>query len=93
MALKKRVEVLFEEDKYSYLEYLARREKTSVGSLIREAVAKVYLDIDREKRKEALERLLSEEIDFGGDWEKVKEDMLQGYTEDLEEELGYRLTE
>ncbi|MBI2856481.1 MAG: hypothetical protein HYX93_06520 [Chloroflexi bacterium] len=93
MALKKRVEVLFEEDKYTYLEHLARKEKTSVGHLIREAVERVYLDTDREKRKEALERFLSEEIDFGGDWEKVKEDLLRGYTEDLEEELGYRLTQ
>ena len=89
MALKKRVEVLFEKDKYTYLEHLARREKTSVGSLIREAVAKVYLDANLEKRREAVKWLTSQNIDFGGDWEKIKEDMLRGYTEDLEEELGY----
>ena len=33
MALKKRVEVLFDREKFSYLEHLAKREKTSVGNL------------------------------------------------------------
>ncbi len=78
MALKKRVEVLFEQDKYTHLEYLARREKTSVGKLIREAVERVYLDKERQKRKEAVKRLLSEQFDFG-DWEDIKKE--------LEEEL------
>ena len=91
MALKKRVEVLFDAEKYTYLEQLARREKTTVGKLIREAVEKVYLEETRQKRWEAFKRLTSEEFDFG-DWETIKEDMLRGYTEDLEEELGYKLT-
>lgn len=89
MALRKRVEVLFDQDKYTYLEHLARREKTSVGNLIREAVTKVYLDADLEKRREAVGWLTSQNIDFGGYWEKIKDDMLREYTEDLEEELGY----
>lgn len=74
MALKKRVEVLFEQDKYSYLEHLAKREKTSVGKLIREAVEKVYLDADREKRREAVRRLTSANLDLG-DWEDIKKEM------------------
>lgn len=77
MALKKRVEVLFEADKYSYLEHLARREKTSVGKLIREAVEKVYLNADREKRREAVRHLLSIEFDFGGDWEDIKKELAE----------------
>ena len=50
MALKKRVEILFEQERYSYLEEIARRRKTSVGRLIREAVDKTYLETDVEKR-------------------------------------------
>ena len=42
MALEKRVEVLFEREKFFYLERKAKREKTSVGRLIREAVDAVY---------------------------------------------------
>ena len=91
MALRKRVEVLFDPEKYTYLEQVARREKTSVGNLIREAVEKVYVDTDQKKRWEAFKRLTSEKFDFG-DWETIKEKMLRGYTEDLEEELGHEPT-
>ena len=91
MALKKRVEVLFDPQKYTFLEQIARREKTTVGKLIREAVDKIYIGADLEKRREAAKWLTSQDIDFGGDWGKIKEDMLRGYTEDLEEELGYEL--
>ena len=75
MTLKKRVEVLFEQNKYSYLEHLARQEKTSVGNLIREAVEKVYLGADLEKRREAVKWLTSQNIDFGGDWEDIKKEL------------------
>ncbi len=76
MALKKRVEILFEEDKFTYLEDLARREKTSVGSLIREAVEKVYLADDLEERREAVNWLTSQNVDFGGDWEDIKKELI-----------------
>ena len=75
MALRKRVEVLFDPDKFSYLEDLARREKTSVGNLIREAVTKVYLDADLEKRREAVRWLTSQTFDFRGDWEELKTEL------------------
>ena len=75
MALKKRVEVLFDLEKFSRLERLARREKTSVGNLIREAVTKVYLDADVEKRREAVVWLTSQNFDFKGDWDKLKDEL------------------
>ena len=53
MALEKRVEVLFDKENYSYLEHLAKRDKTSVGKLIREAVATVYLEKETETRRGA----------------------------------------
>lgn len=75
MALKKRVEVLFDQNKYTFLEQLARQGKTSVGNLIREAVEKVYLGADLEKRREAVTWLTSQNIDFGGDWEDMKKEL------------------
>ena len=75
MALRKRVEVLFDQEKFSYLEELARREKTSVGNLIREAVTMVYLDADVKKRREAVQWLTSQAIDFQGDWDALKKEL------------------
>ena len=75
MALEKRVEVLFEQEKFSYLERKAKREKTSVGKLIREAVDAVYITGRSTKRREAVAHLLSSEYDFGASWEEIKEEM------------------
>ena len=75
MALRKRVEVLFDQEKVSYLEDLARREKTCVGNLIREAVTMVYLDADVKKRREAVRWLTSQDFDFQDDWEVLKKDL------------------
>ena len=77
MALKKRVEVLFEEEKFLYLERKAKDEKTSVGHLIREAVEVAYLTSQAEKRKEAVASLLAAEYDFGASWEELKEEMAE----------------
>ena len=78
MVLRKRVEVLFDPEKFTYLEHLAKREKTSVGNLIREAVTKVYLDAGLEKRQAAVKWLTSQEIDFGTDWAELKGELEQG---------------
>lgn len=75
MALTKRVEILFDPERFSYLEDLARRQKTSVGNLIREAVTKVYLDADVEKRRDAVRWLTSQSFDFQDDWETIKQDL------------------
>ncbi|MBM3925426.1 MAG: hypothetical protein FJ320_05475 [SAR202 cluster bacterium] len=87
MALKKRVEVLFEPSKFSYLEEIARRRKTSVGKLIREAVEKTYLEADLEKRREAVKWLASQKIDFGGDWDVVKKQIIEERVRQIEESL------
>lgn len=77
MALEKRVEVLFEPEKYAYLRWKAKREKTSVGNLIREAVETTYMVNRSAKRKEAVERLLAMEHDLGASWEELKEEMAE----------------
>jgi hypothetical protein len=69
MALEKRVEVLFDKEKFTYLKQKAKQEKTSVGNLIREAVATVYLEKETETRRGTLKRgLQMEPVDFGPGW-------------------------
>lgn len=74
MGLTKRVELLFEPNEYTDLEAIARKRRESVGSLIRKATRQVYLDKERQRRREAIERLLSEQFDFG-DWGDIKEEL------------------
>ena len=84
MALEKRVEVLFEKKKFTYLQHLAKREKTSVGNLIREAVATVYLEKEVDHQRGAMKRILEmEPVDFGPNWartswEEFKEEIAEG---------------
>jgi hypothetical protein len=74
VGLTKRVELLFEPNEYTDLEAIACKRKESVGSLIRKATRQVYLDKERQRRREAIERLLSDQFDFG-DWGDIKEEL------------------
>lgn len=57
--LSKRTNVLFDENTFSYLAFLARRDGSSIGNLIRTAVFKVYFrDNENQKRMKALENIL-----------------------------------
>ena len=84
MALEKRVEVLFEKEKFTYLQQKAKREKTSVGNLIREAVATAYLTKEVDHRRGGMKRILEmEPVDFGPDWagtlwQDFKEEIAEG---------------
>jgi hypothetical protein len=75
--LSKRVEILFDPKQYAELECEARRRDKSVGSLVREAVERLYLQPSREERLQAVERLVSQNFDFGS-WEEVKEEIIRG---------------
>jgi hypothetical protein len=75
--LSKRVEVLFEPKQYAELERVAQQNAKSVGGLIREAVERLYLKPSREERLQAVERLVSQNFDFGS-WEEVKEEIIRG---------------
>ena len=83
MALEKRVEVLFDKEKFTYLQRKAKEEKTSVGNLIREAVEVAYLTNRTEKRKEVVASLLAAEYDFGASWEELKEEMAEERYKDI----------
>ena len=70
MALTKRVEVLFDPEDYRMIERLARSRGKSVGALVRKAVEQVYLMSTLERRKAAVEGILSEQSDLT--WEEAK---------------------
>ena len=70
MPLTKRVEVLFDPKQYKMIEQLAHSEGKTVGALVRKAVEQVYLKPTLEKRKEAVEGILSEQSDLT--WEEAK---------------------
>lgn len=72
----KRVEVLFEPKEYSHLERIARVNKRSVGSLVREAVAKYVAGPDQEKRRKAVEWFLSHHEGPVGSPEEIKRDIV-----------------
>jgi hypothetical protein len=59
--LSKRTQILFEEENYDFLVWLADEQKLSVGELVRSAVKKTYLDkkeIEYEKRKKFFKSLI-----------------------------------
>ena len=83
MALTKRVELLFDPEQFARLEEIARARKESVGALIREAVAREYLQPAQEQRRAALGRLLRQDTDFGS-WERAKEEIVREVVRELE---------
>lgn len=70
MALTKRVEILFDPEQYRLLEQLASARGDSVGALVRRAVEQVYLMSTLEKRKAAVDGILSEQSELT--WEDAQ---------------------
>ncbi len=87
MALSRRVEVLFSPEQYKMLEEIARSRKESVGGLLRNAAERVYLQSRREEKREAIERLLTQDCDLG-DWEDVKRDLEAYLGGQIEKSMG-----
>ena len=86
--LKKRVEILFEPSEYRRLEELAGASGRSVGSVVREAVAKYILQPTKEERRKAAEWLASQTFeDIGGEWEQVKEEIAEERARQIEKSL------
>ena len=54
MLSKMRVEVLFDQEQFSDLERIARRDMPSAGKLTRETMTLVYHTADTEKRRYAV---------------------------------------
>ena len=70
MALTKRVEVLFDPEKFRELELIARSKGETVGALVRRVLEQHCLGPTRASRQEAVERLLSMRTDIT--WEEAK---------------------
>ena len=84
--LKKRVEILFEPSEYRRLEELAGASGRSVGSVVREAVAKYVLQPSDEKRREAFEWFAQQSGPVGAP-EEIKEEILRALDEAIEKSL------
>lgn len=72
MALRRRVEVLFDAQQFKRLEEIARQRGESVGAVIRHAVAREYLEPTLADKRKAIQELLQMEVEVGT-WEEVKE--------------------
>lgn len=83
MALKRRVEVLFDPEQYEKLEKIARIKRQSVAALIRKAVEQEYLQPDLADKRRAVDRLLSMHLPVGT-WEEVKEALVKARSGQLE---------
>ena len=58
--LTKRTNILFDDDLWNLLTNVARKEKTSVGEVVRKAVRKVYSEDEISRRRtEACKRILA----------------------------------
>jgi len=78
--LTKRLEVLFPEDLADYLKQVAKREKCSVGTLIRDAVAEKYAASSQTEKLEAVERLYALEAPVG-EWDEMEREIIEGALE------------
>lgn len=80
MVLKKTT-LLFEEDVYNKLKEKAKREKVSIGELVREAVATFYGIKAKEDKLKALKNLKSLDLP-ASDPEKIEKEILKGASDD-----------
>ncbi len=72
-----RAQILFPEDEYRRLKAAAQEQRRSIGSLVREAVAKQMGDEARQKRIEAAQRLISLNAPVA-DWPQMEEEIMRG---------------
>jgi predicted DNA-binding ribbon-helix-helix protein len=82
MSLKKTT-LLFEEEVYEKLKEKARREKVSIGGLVREAVATYYGVKNKEDKLKALDRLKSLNLPVA-DYESMEKEIIEGALNDKE---------
>jgi hypothetical protein len=78
MGLTSRVQVLFEPSQVARLQAIAEAEGKSVGALVREAVARAYLDGDRAARLEAVRKMAAMSLPVA-DWEQMERESTERY--------------
>lgn len=80
-TLTKRAQTVLTEDQYRLLERLSKKAHKPISTLIREAVSKVYFEqAARERRKEALKKLLSLDAPVA-DWKEMEREITRGAIE------------
>ncbi|MDO8616096.1 MAG: hypothetical protein Q7T33_10255 [Dehalococcoidia bacterium] len=91
MAKDKRVEILFDERDYRQLAEAARSRRQSVGSVVREAVAKYVVQPTQEERQRAWEHFSSLQGQGGpvGTPEEIKEFITDSQFLDMLKKLDY----
>ncbi len=76
----RRVQAVLTEEQYETLSRFSEELSKPLSALIRDAVEKVYFqDADRERRRKALQRLLSLESPVA-DWEQMEDEIIRGAT-------------
>lgn len=74
----KRVQTVLTEEQYEAMSRLSAEVEKPLSVLIREAIEEVYFKpIDRERRRAALESLLSLDAPVA-DWEQMEEEIIEG---------------
>ena len=76
-TLTKKTTILFPPKVYRALERVAKREKTSVAHLVREAAIRRYLLTDREARLKAVEALAAMRAPVA-DWPTMEREIVEG---------------
>ena len=77
MAPTRRAQILMEPEEYRRLRAIARERKTSVSSLIREAVRETFLAPEVEKGT-VVEAILSMRLPIP-DWDEVRDELDRGH--------------
>lgn len=75
-TLNKRVQVLLSPSQYARLKEIARDRGKSVGSLIRQAVQKQYLDTSNQERLTAVEEMGGLRLPVS-DWEQMERESVE----------------
>jgi hypothetical protein len=75
-TLNKRLQVLLPANQYARLKEIARSRGKSVGSLVRQAVQKQYLDTSREEGLAAVEEMASLRLPVS-DWEQMERESVE----------------
>lgn len=76
MPLTRRLQILLPPERFADLQAEARRNGTSIGAVVREAIdARLGQDDEARRRREAGERLLGAEPVSIGDWADVKREI------------------
>ncbi len=75
-----RLQILVDEPRYALLERESQRSGRSIAELIREAVDASY-GVDRQKRRAAIDRLLAAEPMPVEDWDVMKQQMMDEFSE------------